>query len=90
MFVQVTHDVANFDTWQKLASDWQGPPSDFRLHSSVTAKDHSKIFCLWEVESVSALSEYLDQLTSGVLKNTYYAIDDKAPATMLPHAAVPH
>ncbi len=90
MFVQVAHDVLDQDAWKKLSSQWQGPPPGFKLHTSVTTQDHSKLFCLWEVASVDALSTILDEQTKGILKNTYYAIDDKAPQTSLPHEVVAH
>lgn len=90
MFVQVAHDVLDANAWKKMSSEWQGPPPGFKIHTSVTTKDHSKIFCLWEVPSVDALSQALDAQTKGVLKNTYYVIDEKAPLTSLPREAVPH
>lgn len=90
MFVQVTHDVLDRGAWGKLSSEWQGPPPGFKLHTSLTTQDHSKIFCLWEAESVAALSDMLDAQTKNVLKNTYHVIDAKAPLTKLPHEAVPH
>ncbi|HEV3154532.1 MAG TPA: hypothetical protein VGZ02_12060 [Candidatus Baltobacteraceae bacterium] len=88
MFVQVEHDVLDRDGWKKLSSEWSGPPPGYTLLSSVTTKDHAKMFCLWEVDSVEALSTVLDAQTKSVLKNTYFAIDDKAPLTTLPHEAV--
>jgi len=90
MFVQVAHDVLDRDAWKKLSSEWEGPPPGFKIHTSVTTQDQSKIFCLWEVESVDALSEILDAQTRGILKNAYFAIDEKAPLTILPHEAVAH
>ena len=88
MFVQVAHDVIDRNGWKKLSSEWQGPPPGFKLHTSVTTRDQSKVFCLWEGESVDELSQMLDAQTKGILKNTYYAIDEKAPLTKLPHEAV--
>ncbi len=87
MFVQVAHDVLDRTAWEKLSSEWQGPPAGLKLLTSVTAQDHSKVFCLWEVESVAALSSVLDEATKGVLKNAYYAIDENVPLTILPQAA---
>jgi hypothetical protein len=87
MFVQVAHDVLDRDAWDKLSSEWQGPPPGFKLLTSVTTQDRSKAFCLWEAESVAALSSALDAATKGILKNTYYAIDENAPLTNLPHVA---
>ncbi|MDQ6933445.1 MAG: hypothetical protein M3160_09770, partial [Candidatus Eremiobacteraeota bacterium] len=80
MFVQVVHDVLDGDAWKKLSSEWT-PPTGVKLHTTVTTRDHSKLFCLWEVESVDALSGILDAPTKGILKNTYHAIDEKAPLT---------
>ena len=88
MFVQVTHDVLDRGAWEKVTSEWQGPPPGLKLHTSVTTQDGSKIFCLWEVESVAALSNALDEMSTGILKNTYYPIDEKAPLTELPREAV--
>jgi hypothetical protein len=87
MFVQVAHDVLDRDAWEKLSSEWQGPPPGFKLLTSVTTRDHSKLFCLWEAESVAALSNVLDAATKDVLKNTYYAIDENAQLTHLPQVA---
>ncbi len=87
MFVQVAHDVLDRDAWEKLGSEWQGPPPGFKLLTSVTTRDHSKVFCIWEAESVAALSTALDAATTGILKNTYYAIDENAPLTSLPQVA---
>jgi hypothetical protein len=88
MFVQVVHEVVDRDAWNNLTSKWEGPPLGFTLHTSVTTQDGSRAFCLWEVESVEALSTILDAQTKGILKNTYYAIDQKAPLTVLPREAV--
>ncbi len=90
MFVQVVHEILDQDAWNKLASQWEGPPPGSKLHTSLTTQDHSKAFCLWEVESVDALSTALDSQTNGILKNTYYAVDEKAPLTSLPREAVTH
>ncbi len=90
MFVQVVHDVLDRDAWKKLSSEWAGPPPGAKLHTSVTTMDHAKAYCLWEVESVDALSQVLDAQTKGILKNTYHAIDENAPLTNLPREAVAH
>lgn len=89
MFIQVVHEVLNGPAWNKLAAEFQeqgGPPPHLKLHTSVTAQDRSQVFCLWEADSVEAVSSLLDPMTQGVLKNTYYAIDTSAPVTTLPQA----
>jgi hypothetical protein len=89
MFVQVIHNITDKGTWdQRLAEfEREGPPSEFTLHSSVTSSDGTKAFCFWEVQSVDALSKFLDPATAGAAQNVYYPIDENAPATNLPHGA---
>ena len=89
MFIQVVHEVLDAPAWDKMAREMEGrvpTAPGVTLHSSVTAQDHSKVFCLWEAGSIEAVSSVLDPMTQGVLRNTYYAIDASAPATSLPHA----
>ena len=90
MFVQVIHTITDKDAWAQRAADFekQPLPNDFTLHSSVTATDRTKAFCLWETQSVDALSSILDGATTGAAQNTYYAIDERAPATRVPRSAV--
>ena len=93
MFIQVVHDVLDAPSWTKLATETQGKnamPTDLKLVTSVTAQDRSHVFCLWEADSVEALSRFLDPFTQGVLKNTYYAVDPGAPLTNLPDALTAH
>ena len=86
MFIQVIHNITDTSLWnQRLAEfEKQEPSPDFTLHSSGTATDHTKAFCLWEAPSVDALQRMLDAGTSGAAQNIYYALDEKAPATRLP------
>jgi hypothetical protein len=86
MFIQVIHDITDKSDWTKRLADFekQGPPTDMMLHSSGTSNDGTKAFCLWEAPSVRVLSSFLDQAVAGAAKNTYYALDEKAPATRLP------
>ena len=88
MFIQVVHNIGDKDAWaQRLASvEKQGLPTDFTLHSTVTSKDRTTAFCLWEAQSVDALSAFLNDATAGAAQNTYYAIDETAPATSLPQS----
>ena len=89
MFIQVVHEVLDVPGWNNLAKQFQdqgGPPPHLTLHTSVTTKDRSNVFCLWEADSVEAVSSFLDPMTEGVLRNTYYSIDTSVPATSLPHA----
>ena len=89
MFVQVVHNIADRGSWAERLEDFekQGPPTQFTLHSSGTSIDHTKAFCLWEAESVDALSAFLDGATAGAAQNVYYALDETAPGTTLPRTA---
>jgi hypothetical protein len=88
MFVQVIHTISDPSVWTKRLADFekQGPPTGMTLHSSGTSNDGTKAFCLWEVPSREALSSFLDEATAGAAQNTYYTLDEKAPATRLPHS----
>lgn len=88
MFVQVIHDITDKGAWVQRLAEFakEGAPSELTLHSSATSTDGTKAFCLWEVQSVDALSGFLDRATAGAAQNIYYAIDENAPATSLPRS----
>lgn len=90
MFIQVIHDITDKSVWTNRLADFekQGPPPEMTLHCSGTSSDGTKAFCLWEVPSREALSSFLDEATLGAARNTYYTLDEKAPATHLPRSAV--
>lgn len=90
MFIQAIHNITDTSLWTKRLADFekQEPSPNFTLHCSGTSTDHAKAFCLWEAESVNALSTILDQATVGAAQNIYYTLDEKAPATRLPGSAV--
>jgi hypothetical protein len=90
MFVQVIHNITDKTVWAQRTTDFekQGSPSEFTLHCSGTSTDRTKAFCLWEAQSVEALSSFLDTATAGAAQNSYYAIDENAPVTRLPRNAV--
>lgn len=90
MFIEVVHTISDKSVWTKRLADFegQGPPSALTLHYSGTSSDGTKAFCLWEAQSAEALSTFLDEATVGAAQNTYYVIDEKAPATRLPRSVV--
>jgi hypothetical protein len=89
MFVQVIHNISDKGAWAQRLADFakQGPPPEFTLLSSGTAADGTKAFCLWEAQSVDALSTFLNAATAGAAQNIYYTIDENAPATIIPRSA---
>lgn len=90
MFVQVIHNISDKSVWTKRSTDFekQSPPAELTLHCSGTSSDGTKAFCLWEAPSREALSSFLDEATAGAAQNTYYTLDEKAPATRLPRSVV--
>lgn len=90
MFVQVIHNITDKTVWFQRTADFekQGIPNEFTLHCSGTSTDRTKAFCLWEAQTVEALSTFLDSATDGAAQNIYYAIDENAPATRLPRNVV--
>lgn len=90
MFIEVVHTISDKSIWTKRLADFegQGPPAELTLHYSGTSSDGTKAFCLWEAQSVDALSSFLNEATVGAAQNSYYTIDEKAPATRLPHSIV--
>jgi hypothetical protein len=51
------------------------------------ARDASAADCLWEVESLDALRDYLDPATRGISENTYFEVDSES-AMGLPQSAL--
>lgn len=38
------------------------------------SQDRTSAVCLWEADSVDAVSDYLDAITTGVAENTYFEV----------------
>lgn len=90
MFIEVVHTISDKSVWTERLAEFerQGAPPRLTLHYSGTANDGTKAFCLWEAPSVEAVSSFLDDATAGAAQNSYYTIDENAPATRLPRSVV--
>jgi hypothetical protein len=78
MFVVIKHtvkDPGNF--WSGKNKDFlETIPKDLKLHASYAASDSSSAVCLWEVESIEKLREFIEAKTSGIAENEYIPVDE--------------
>jgi hypothetical protein len=76
MHVVVHHRITDREKFlatspQDIAGN--APPSA-QLRHFLPARDVSAADCLWDVESVETLRDYLDPATRGICQNTYFEV----------------
>lgn len=79
-------DTEKFWTTTKAAEE--NPPAGFKLHLIYPSKNMKIGTCLWEVPSIGAIQEYLNEKVGSVSRNFYYPVNHQAsiglPASALP------
>lgn len=70
MYVLVHHRIHDPERFWATAEE---PPEGLTLHQTLSARDGTRATCLWEAESVEAVSGYLDPLSEGLATNEYRA-----------------
>jgi hypothetical protein len=63
-----------------------GGPASTHLRQFLPPKDGSVATCVWQVDSIDSLRDYLDPATAGVTENTYIEVDEES-AVGLPEPA---
>ena len=52
-------------------------PEGVRARQFCPSEEKDEAVCLWEADSVDALSGYLDPASAGIAENTYYVVDQE-------------
>lgn len=86
MYVAVEHKISDPSTFWSLAEELvEDLPAGIELHHCHPAPDGGRGICVWEVESVERLREFLDGQVGHVSQNDYYQVENK-DAVALPSA----
>lgn len=77
MFVLVQHTISEPATFWNAADPRANLPPKVKLHHTFPTPDGKRAVCIWEAESVNAVRDYLDPLTSKVSRNEYFTVENK-------------
>lgn len=75
MHIVVEHTITNPDVFLALAPRVAEAPSGINALQFCPSVNRDRAVCLWEAKSVDALKGFLEPLTAGCSRNTYYAVD---------------
>jgi hypothetical protein len=76
MYIVANHTISHPEKFWHLAQTAQ-IPGHLKLHCVFPSGDGARGTCLWQADSVDAVKEFLDPLTSGLAKNDYMTVQAK-------------
>ena len=82
MYIVAIHTISNPEKFWTAAKTLAVPPH-IKLHTVFPSTDGAKGVCLWQAESLGAMKQFLEPVTSGVASNEYLVVAD-ANAVGLP------
>jgi hypothetical protein len=82
MYIVAIHTISNPEKFWTAAKTLAVPPH-IKLHTVFPSTDGAKGMCLWQAESLGAMKQFLEPVTSGVASNEYMVVAD-AKAVGLP------
>ena len=74
MYTVAIHTISNPEKFWSAAKTLNVPPS-LKLHTVFPSPDGAKAVCLWEGESLPAVKQFVEKVTSGLASNEYMAIE---------------
>ncbi len=88
MHVVVEHRITDSEKFASMDAEAVagGGPAGTHLRQFLPPKDGSVATCVWKVDSIDGLRNYLDPATAGVTENTYIEVDEES-AVGLPEPA---
>jgi hypothetical protein len=74
MYIVANHTISNPEKFWGLAKSTPIPPL-LKLHCVFPSTDGAKGTCLWEAQSVDAVKQFVETLTSAFARNEYMIIE---------------
>jgi hypothetical protein len=74
MYIVAIHTISNPDKFWSAAKTLAVPPH-IKLHTVFPSTDGAKGTCLWEAESLTAMKQFLEPVTTGVATNEYMVVE---------------
>ena len=80
MFVVAQHGISDPAIfWRRQLMAMPSMPRSLRLHFALPNPDGSRAVCIWEGESVEAVSTYVEDLVGPVSSNEYFELEGQFP-----------
>lgn len=87
MFIVVEHTITNPDAFFGLAARVAEAPAGIKALHFFPSVGRDRAVCVWQANSVDAVKNFLEPMSSQSSINTYYAVDS-TKAMGLPGIAV--
>ena len=78
MYIVANHTISNPEKFWGLAKSTP-VPAPLKLHCVFPSTDGAKGTCLWEAQSVDAVKQFVETLTSAVARNDYMVVESVNP-----------
>ena len=76
MYIAVNNDISDADKfWAAAQQELSNLPPNLKLHQCIPVTGGKTAFCLWEVDSIEALREWMERVTEGMSRNEYYQVE---------------
>ena len=88
MYIVVQHTISEPFKFLKGAEEVNKKiPANVKLHHVFSAPDGTRAVCVWEADSIKAVSDLLEPATGKFGRNEYYEVPNKE-GIVLPQAVV--
>ena len=74
MYTVAIHTISNPEKFWSAAKALKVPPG-LKLHTVFPSPDGAKAVCLWEGDSLPAVTQFVEEVTNGLASNEYMAIE---------------
>ena len=75
MYIVAIHTISNPEKFWTAAKTLT-VPAHIKLHTVFPSTDGAKAMCLWQGESLGAMKQFVEPVTSGVASNEYMVVAD--------------
>ncbi len=74
MYIVASHTISNPEKFWNLAKSTP-VPAPLKLHCVFPSTDGARGTCVWEAQSVDAVKQFVETLTSAFSKNDYMVVE---------------
>ena len=75
MFVTVAHEISDSDRfWSAAEQGLPNLPANLKLHQCTPSIDGKTAFCLWEVNSLESLQDWMERAVGEFSRNDYHIV----------------
>jgi hypothetical protein len=78
MFVTVEHHISDAEKfWNAAERELPKLSQNLKLHVCTPSKDGKTAYCIWEVDSVESLKDWMENTVGDVSQNEYHEVNEE-------------